>query len=309
MSVTLMSSTMNTAVSAGISNLSEDSAILEDPGFEIVEQNGRQYPAPDITVPAALPQARARARPSSGRRESTPISSRSHRASTPSSSLSKKKAEEKRILPVRMRGLGGSSGTGSNVTGKDVEDMIYQCFIRTREFIRPHLATCLGAEYSFLATVNASKQPTEDLPICLTMNPYTTTSASLDRRAAPEPAWWTGPPPTSSRLSLSPIASRQPVVLPSTSPVKKRRTSGLALGDATELVSGRKRVVMPGFRKATEEDDVIPNEKRKTRGVSFLGHLLWISVSELLVLGNCDGRSRRLDGCALSIAASALRAI
>jgi hypothetical protein len=38
--------------------------------------------------------------------------------------------------------------------------------------------------------------------------------------------------------------------------------------EGSDTINGRKRVVMPGFRKVTEEDDVIPNEKRKTRGVS-----------------------------------------
>lgn len=40
------------------------------------------------------------------------------------------------------------------------------------------------------------------------------------------------------------------------------------MGEVAPTINGRKRVVMPGFRKITEEDDVIPNEKRKTRGVS-----------------------------------------
>jgi len=40
------------------------------------------------------------------------------------------------------------------------------------------------------------------------------------------------------------------------------------MGEVTPMVNGRKKVVMPGFRKVTEEDDAVPNEKRKTRGVS-----------------------------------------
>lgn len=85
------------------------------------------------TIPAL--SARSQARPSSSRRQSTPQSSRSNRNTAPTSQ-SKRKPEEKRVLPVRMRGLGGSSGTGSNVTGKDVEDMIYQCFSRTCKPVR-----------------------------------------------------------------------------------------------------------------------------------------------------------------------------
>ena len=85
---------------------------------------------PIATIPVL--SARPQPRPSSSRRQSTPQSSRSNRGTAPASQ-SKRKPEEKRILPVRMRGLGGSSGTGSNVTGKDVEDMIYQCFSRTCE--------------------------------------------------------------------------------------------------------------------------------------------------------------------------------
>jgi hypothetical protein len=60
---------------------------------------------------------------------SPPVSQRST-ASVPSS---RRRTEEKRVLPVRMRGLGGSTGTGSSVTGKDVEDMIFQCFTRACE--------------------------------------------------------------------------------------------------------------------------------------------------------------------------------
>ena len=45
------------------------------------------------------------------------------------------------------------------------------------------------------------------------------------------------------------------------------------------MINGRKRVVMPGFRKVIEEDDVMPNEKRKTRGVSE-GHLTALLLGE-----------------------------
>ncbi|KAG7558205.1 hypothetical protein FFLO_02858 [Filobasidium floriforme] len=192
-------------------------------------------------------QVQAQARPSSSRRQSTPLSSRSNRVNNSASQL-KKKPEEKRVLPVRMRGLGGSSGTGSNITGKDVEDMIYQCFSRT---------------------LHASKQPTEDLSICLTTSPYETIRPTLNRRAynKPEPDWWTSPLPDPASILVSPTSSRK-IALPSPSPGKKRRLSGLDVGEITPMVNGRKKVVMPGFRKVIEEDDVVPNEKRKTRGAA-----------------------------------------
>jgi hypothetical protein len=216
-------------------------------------------------------QVQAQARPSSSRRQSTPLSSRSNRANN-SGSQSKKKPEEKRVLPVRMRGLGGSSGTGSNITGKDVEDMIYQCFSRTCEAASPLLLVDrLSADMLFtgLLLVHASKQPTEDLSICLTTSPYETVRPTLNRRAynKPEPDWWTSPLPDPASILVSPTSSRK-VALPSPSPGKKRRLSGLDVGEVTPMVNGRKKVVMPGFRKVTEEDDVVPNEKRKTRGVS-----------------------------------------
>jgi hypothetical protein len=75
----------------------------------------------------------------------------------------KKKPEEKRVLPVRMRGLGGSSGTGSNITGKDVEDMIYQCFSRTCEApFRLLLVDPLSADILFTGPLPSTCVETAD---------------------------------------------------------------------------------------------------------------------------------------------------
>jgi len=130
-----------------------------------------------------------------------------------------------------------------------------------------------------MRTVTSSKLPTEDLPICLTVSPYEAISATLNNRAQPEPTWWTSPLPDPASLLVSPSATRKSVALPSPSPVKKRRPSGLDMGEVAPMINGRKRVVMPGFRKVIEEDDVMPNEKRKTRGVSE-GHLTALLLGE-----------------------------
>jgi hypothetical protein len=66
--------------------------------------------------------------------------------------------------------------------------------------------------------------------------------------------------PSTSRNELHPV--------PSPSPSKIKRASGTAQKEDSSLNNERKRVIMPGFRKVTEEDSVVLDEKRKTRGVS-----------------------------------------
>lgn len=110
--------------------------------------------------------------------------------------------------------------------------------------------------------------PPEDLHITITTQSLTSLqSVQSSSLPANQPSWWSDPiPPLQLPPPPSPAQSMASTSIAASPIVGKKRKPSVVTPVKDLGGFGKDRVVMPGFRRITAQDDILPDEKRRTRG-------------------------------------------